>query len=147
MFFETIRHGCVDTLSTPPPPPPQLWVSQGIWGKTESSCQATLNSRPISQLFICLKNDMRQMFIQVVDQPGRFVLSFGHVTIPLLLNASTRGRAGTRRKRGHQRRAQCLRVQSKLTMPPRSIQSLNFLYDVYLLPKQGTDSLVVKTNE
>lgn len=77
----------------------EVRVSQPIHGKTEISCQATLYSSPISQLFIFLKkkNGTRQMFIQVVDQPGCFVLSLAIMTIPLLV--STRGRAGTRRKK------------------------------------------------
>lgn len=33
-----------------------------------------------SQLFIFLKNGMRQMFIQVVDQPGCFVFIFGRLS-------------------------------------------------------------------
>ena len=37
------------------------------------------------------------MFIQVVDLPGCFVLSLAIMTVPLL--ASTRARAGTRRKK------------------------------------------------
>lgn len=70
IFLETTRDGCVD----PPALGIEIRVCQLIYGKTESSCQASLNPRPISQFFIYLKNDMRQMFIQVVDQHGCFAL-------------------------------------------------------------------------
>lgn len=73
IFFETMKDGCIE------PPSTDLGIEtkvcQLIYGKPESSFQATVSPRPISQLFIFLRNNMRQMFIQIVDQPGCFVLS------------------------------------------------------------------------
>lgn len=87
------------------------------------------------------------MRIQDVDQPGHFVLSLVTWSLHRFLTPPPGG--GLAQEEGKKKASirEVYQGPKQVQMPHRSIQSLNLLYDVSFLPKQGTGSLVVKTSK